>query len=121
MSAMTGRYLAVCVVVVAMVGCGSTKRSATIVTPTPATTTTSTTTDEAFSFGRVTNGFANDGCPWLISIEKEGSTIYLIPIALDDQYKKDGLHLKFTYRPSKASSGGCMKGQPAILEGITIQ
>lgn len=46
--------------------------------------------------------------------------LYLIPIALDDKYKQNGLQLTFKYRPSRASSGECRKGNPAVIEEVSI-
>ena len=72
-----------------------------------------------FSTGRVTNAFAGDGCPWLIRVD-HADNLYLIPIALEEKYKQDGLQLTFKYRPSRASSGECRKGSPAVIEEVSI-
>ena len=70
--------------------------------------------------GTVTTAFAEDGCDVLIQVNSKSEHAYLIPIALDDKYKKDGLVLKFNYRVSRAHQGDCKKGQAAILEDIAI-
>ena len=75
--------------------------------------------NNGFSTGRITNAFAGDGCPWLIRVD-HADNLYLIPIALDEKYKKDGLQLTFKYRPSKASSGDCRKGSPAVIEEVSV-
>lgn len=72
-----------------------------------------------YSTGRITTNFAGDGCAILIKLDGVGNT-YLLPIALEEKFKKNGLQLRFKYRPSKASSGDCLKGQPAILEEISV-
>jgi hypothetical protein len=72
-----------------------------------------------YSIGRMTSAHASEGCAWLMKLEDAGG-LFLLPIALEDRYKKEGLRLKFRYRPSKASSGDCLKGSPAILEEITV-
>jgi hypothetical protein len=59
-------------------------------------------------------------CPVLIMLDEGSGDTPLLPIGLDKQYMQEGLHLKFTYRPSRASSGSCMKGTPAILEDIAV-
>lgn len=71
--------------------------------------------------GIVSREHAEEGCDYLIKLEEaiNGSN-YLLPIGLDVKYKKQGLKLKFTYRTSRASSGTCMHGQPAILENIEV-
>lgn len=69
--------------------------------------------------GVVTMKAAGDGCPLLVILDG-GAKEALIPIGLDKRYQQEGLHLKFTYRPSRASSGECGKGSPAILEDITV-
>ena len=75
--------------------------------------------NNGFSTGKVTTAFAGDGCPVLIRVE-HADNLYLIPIGLDAKYKQDGLRLTFKYRPSKASSGDCRKGSPAVIEEVSI-
>lgn len=75
--------------------------------------------NNGFSTGRVTTNYAGDGCPLLIRVEGVDG-LYLIPIALEEKYKQDGLRLTFKYRPSRASSGDCRRGSPAVLEEITV-
>jgi hypothetical protein len=75
--------------------------------------------NNGFSTGRVTTAFAGDGCPVLIRVD-HADNLYLIPIALDDKYKQNGLQLTFKYRPSKASSGDCRKGSPAVIEEVSV-
>lgn len=59
-------------------------------------------------------------CPVLIMPDAGSGETPLLPIGLDKQYLVEGMHLKFTYRPSRASSGNCFKGTPAILEDIHV-
>lgn len=70
--------------------------------------------------GVVTLTQAKDGCPLLVRLDPQKTGEVLIPIGLDEKYQREGLQLKFSYRPSRASSGSCMKGTPAILEDIHI-
>lgn len=74
--------------------------------------------NDGYTIGRVTTQFIGDGCPLLIKLE--GTGIYIIPVALDEKFKRNDLRLKFKYRPSKASSGECQKGNPAVLEEVTV-
>lgn len=74
---------------------------------------------QGYSVGRMTSAFSGEGCAWLVKLEDAGG-LFLLPIALEERYKRNGLRLKFRYRPSKASSGDCLKGSPAILEEITV-
>ncbi len=69
--------------------------------------------------GIVTLSQAKEGCPVLIRLDPQKTGEVLIPIGLDEKFQKEGMQLKFSYRPSRASSGSCMKGTPAILEDIT--
>lgn len=75
--------------------------------------------NNGFNTGRVTTAFAGDGCPVLIRVDR-ADNLYLIPIALDEKYKQNGLQLTFKYRPSRASSGDCRKGSPAMIEEVSI-
>ncbi|MCB9193756.1 MAG: hypothetical protein H6597_04415 [Flavobacteriales bacterium] len=81
-----------------------------------------TATDNAapLTKGTVTSEHAAEGCPWLVRIDDAGGTRYLIPVALEDKYLRDGSHITFTYRPSRANSGNCGLGDPAILEGVKV-
>lgn len=45
---------------------------------------------------------------------------YLYPVQLDEKYRKDGLKIKFRYRPSRAFSGACVVGMPAIFEDVSL-
>ena len=70
--------------------------------------------------GTIMLGAAAEGCPLLLRLDPEKEGEWLLPIALDEQYLKEGLRLKFSYRPSRASSGSCTKGTPVILENIHV-
>ncbi len=73
--------------------------------------------------GQVTADFHKFGCDFLIRVDgmTEDDTYGLIyPVALDSIYLKDGMKLKFTYRPSRAFSGKCTKGMPAVIEDVEI-
>lgn len=72
------------------------------------------------SSGRVTTEFAKDGCPLLVDRGEGLEQRFFIPIGLDPKFAKDGMKLSFVYRLSRASSGMCGKGQPAILEEIQV-
>lgn len=74
---------------------------------------------QGFSTGRVTTDHAGDGCPVLVKVDGVND-LFLLPIGLEDRYKRNGLVLRFKYRPSRASIGECRKGEAAILEEITI-
>ncbi len=75
--------------------------------------------NNGFNTGRVTTAFAGDGCPLLIRVDR-ADNLYLIPIGLDEKYKQNGLQLTFKYRPSRASSGDCRKGSPAVIEEVSV-
>jgi hypothetical protein len=90
---------------------GCTKKKA-VVSETPAEVTVKYS-------GVVTLKGAPD-CPVLVMPDPGSGETPLLPIGLDKQYLQEGLRLKFTYRPSRASSGSCIKGSPAILEDITV-
>ena len=87
-------------------------------------------TPQPFHSGTVSTIYVDDGCPFIVIMDRsmgpEGTITgpeapdLLLPIGLDPQYLKSGLYLRFTYRLSRASSGGCTKGMPAILENITV-
>ncbi|MBK7086096.1 MAG: hypothetical protein IPH53_16100 [Flavobacteriales bacterium] len=76
---------------------------------------------EGLLTGTMTTAFANEGCAFLVVLDQPTEFTHLLPIALDEQYLKDGVKLSFTYRLSRASSGNCAKGQPAILENISVR
>ena len=81
---------------------------------------TETPADEFYT-GIVTKDHAADGCDYLIKMTNKNANMeYILPIGLDVKYKKQGLKLKFTYRLSRASSGTCTVGSPAILENIEV-
>lgn len=111
---MTKGLLAIIAVSALVLACGSKKPSVD-----NAAAVEQMEANNGFSTGRVTNAFAGDGCPWLIHVD-HADNLYLIPIAMDEKYKKDGLRITFKYRPSKASSGECRKGSPAVIEEVSV-
>ncbi len=70
--------------------------------------------------GTITLAEEGHGCPVLVKVDgiagKPGPT--LIPIGLDEKFLVEGQRIKFSYRASRASSGACKQGDPAILENI---
>lgn len=104
------RHLPLTVAALLLLGACGTKKPAVAKEPAPTVVKYS---------GMVTMKVAGDGCPLLVILDG-GTKETLIPIGLDKRYQQEGLRLKFTYRPSRASSGECGKGSPAILEDITV-
>jgi hypothetical protein len=88
----------------------------------PATTSAPAPTAEPtiMRSGTVMLGLAKEGCPLLIRLDPQKSGEVLIPIGLDERYWKEGMQLKFSYRVSRASSGACKQGTPAIIEDISV-
>lgn len=71
-----------------------------------------------FATGRVTTNYVSEGCQLLVQLDQ--GKVFLIPVGLEEKYRKNGLHLRFKYRPSKISQGECLKGQPAEFEEVSI-
>ena len=74
--------------------------------------------DHKKHLGTVTLQYAKDGCPVLVELEGDAKGTYLLPIAMDTALHKEGAHISFNYRVSRASSGNCNMGQPVVLEDI---
>ena len=96
-----------------LVACNKTKPAAEAPPPPP-------TSALDFHTGVVTMAHAAHGCPLLVETTTSEGAKMFIPIGLDEKYHKDGLKLKFTFRPSRASSGACTHGRPAILEDVSV-
>lgn len=73
------------------------------------------------TLGTVTLAHAAEGCPVLIALDPPGELGHLMPVGLDDRYRKEGLKLSFTYTLSRIHSGGCNKGTPAVLDSIALR
>lgn len=71
--------------------------------------------------GIITNEFEKDGCPWLIVYNDGVEDKYLIPVQLDDAFKKNGLKVEFEFHYSRIAQGDCQMGQPAVLEEIEVR
>lgn len=76
--------------------------------------------EEANYSGEVTTDFAKDGCPVLIQYKDSEELKYLIPVQLDEQFKKHGLKISFSFHYSRIMQGECQMGQPAVLEDIKV-
>lgn len=96
-----------------LAGCNGSKPATTVETTSPPV--------EGLMTGTLTTAFAEEGCAYLVALDQPTEVTHLLPISLDEQYLKDGVKLSFTYRLSRASSGSCAKGQPAILENISVR
>ncbi|MCB9205652.1 MAG: hypothetical protein H6603_11790 [Flavobacteriales bacterium] len=68
--------------------------------------------------GSITNEFETDGCPWLIQYNDGHEDRYLIPVQLDQEFKKNGLKVQFRFHYSRILQADCQMGQPAVLEQI---
>jgi hypothetical protein len=68
--------------------------------------------------GVVTNEFVLKGCSWLIKYNDGTDYKYLIPVQLEEQFKKNGLEIELSFHLSRISQGKCQIGQPAVLESI---
>lgn len=74
--------------------------------------------EEGEYIGTVTNQFEQQGCEWLIQFNDGVEDKYLIPIQLEQDFKKNGLKVVFSFHYSRISQGNCQMGQPAVLEDI---
>ena len=120
MSTRHSLFLASLFALVFSVSCGG-NRTTPATDPTPASETSEETlsnTGTSVLDGFVTAAYAADACPWLLQVTTRGAEEWLIPIALDERYLVEGQRLRFTARPSRASSGSCSRGRPAILEEV---
>lgn len=59
----------------------------------------STQVDERLS-GKVFVSYK--GCPAIIETMVDGNSVKMYPVNLQDEFKQDGLKIKFTFTPSKA-------------------
>ena len=73
------------------------------------------------TLGTVTLAHAAEGCAVLIALEPPGELGHLMPVGLDERFRKEGLKLSFTYTLSRIHSGGCNKGTPAVLDSIAVR
>ena len=74
--------------------------------------------EEGEYIGTVTNQFEQQGCEWLIQFNDGVEDKYLIPVQLEEEFKKNGLKVVFSFHYSRISQGDCQMGQPAVLEEI---
>lgn len=74
--------------------------------------------EEGKYIGLVTNQFEQDGCEWLIQFNDGAEDKYLIPVYLEEDFKKNGLKVVFSFHYSRISQDNCQMGQPAVLEEI---
>jgi hypothetical protein len=82
--------------------------------------------------GTVTGEMKHLGCDLLIKVDSDNdvehadssyslfTATFLYPVSLKDEFKKDGLRIKFKYRPSRAYPGACTVGMPAIFEEVIL-
>ncbi|HQW86927.1 MAG TPA: hypothetical protein PLH93_07065, partial [Flavobacteriales bacterium] len=82
---------------------------------------TSSAPPPGHTLGTVTLAHAAEGCPVLIALEPPGELGHLMPVGLDERFRKEGLKLSFTYTLSRIHSGGCNQGTPAVLDSIAVQ
>ena len=68
--------------------------------------------------GIVTMEHKSDGCEVLIKMTSQSDYTYLIPVALETRYRKEGLELQFNFVASRAPQGECTMGQMAVIQDI---
>lgn len=77
--------------------------------------------DHQYIHGTLTTAYEMDGCPHLIHLQAplEDGTEFLLPVGLDKKFLVNDMKLKFTYLPSRAPSGNCYIGMPAVLSNVS--
>jgi hypothetical protein len=68
----------------------------------------------------VTTEFSDEGCPFLLEIEENGKKVLLMPIELDEEFKKDGLRVSIEFHFSRIMQSECQKGRPIVLDSINL-
>ncbi|MFK7786379.1 MAG: hypothetical protein AB8B56_14765 [Crocinitomicaceae bacterium] len=66
----------------------------------------------------VTTKFADEGCAVLLEMEEEGQKVLLMPIELEEKFKKDGLKVSIEFTFSRIMQSECQKGRPIVIQSI---
>lgn len=75
--------------------------------------------DANYTSGTIAYSEVEDDCMYTIRVVNEDeSSLFLDPINLEDAYKKDGLKIKFQYRPLKMKNR-CNKANPISISYIS--
>lgn len=68
----------------------------------------------------VTSEYADEGCTFLLQIEEEREKVLLMPIELDEEFKKDGLKVSIQFHFSRVMQSECQKGRPIVIDSIKL-
>ncbi|NVK65768.1 MAG: hypothetical protein HWE22_14335 [Flavobacteriales bacterium] len=68
----------------------------------------------------VTTAYQSEGCDVLLEVEVEGEIQLLLPIELEEKFKKQGTKLKITFHPSRIMHSDCHKGIPIAIDNIKL-
>lgn len=77
-------------------------------------------TEEAGTQAMVTTDYVDEGCSVLLEIEEGGEKVLLMPIELEDKYRKHGTKVLIEYRLSRIMQSDCQKGRPIIIDKIKL-
>lgn len=75
--------------------------------------------EDGFTVGTIVTDRADQGCPVLVRIEKDGVSKLHRPISLPEQFAKDGANIKFKFRKSRARQKDCEDGMPLIVSEVS--
>lgn len=110
------KYISWAFFVMLLVGCKSKKNANTSAKNTPTQEVETFQEEKRLGIVRLN---AKEGCPVLIELnEPIGEDTYLIPVSFDEGYKQEGLHIEFRYSISRAHTGDCHSGIPAVLRDL---
>lgn len=78
--------------------------------------------DAEYLTGSVVTTLESEGCAVLVQLDEpiENGVGFLMPVGLSSEYVQHGTRIKFTWRSSRAPSGNCYMGKPAILSNIDL-
>lgn len=90
------------------------------VTPTPKSEKAVERINSDGTLVKITNGFSEEGCAWLVQIEEDGKQELLMPINLESKFKVEGQQLRIKFHFSKINQSDCQLGRPIVLDELIL-
>jgi len=71
-----------------------------------------------FELATIEDHKGEDGCGFLIAIDRGDQKQLFIPVEMDAEFEIDGLSVKIKFHTSRIKQDGCFDAQPIVIDAI---
>jgi len=71
-----------------------------------------------FELATIEDHKGEDGCGFLVAIDRGDQKQLFIPVEMDAEFEIDGLSVKIKFHTSRIKQDGCFDAQPIVIDAI---